>query len=244
LDDILPVLDRVRGCVRQISLPLVAAPSDLRLSAKRPDRVRFEHVSLAGWPASIEAGSWRKWRGQKPNAGDWGRHCAGAAYPDVTRHDVRERYLGGGELQELHAGSDARVEWLEDSPAPQHGNRHLANHDQEAAVAGLTAGVPTRRPFAVWSLRYLLLLAGVDALIGGVTAVVPASMNATLYTYQAMPLLCVIGLLFWPTAIAFCRGYRRARIGVGFDEFRVVMLAGIVIIAASSVPAGFFGCPG
>ena len=64
-------------------------------------------------------------------------------------------------------------------------------------------------------------------------------MNATLYGYRAMPLLCVIGLLFWPTAIAFGRGYRRARIGVGFDEFRVVTLAGIVIVAASAVPAGF-----
>jgi exopolysaccharide biosynthesis polyprenyl glycosylphosphotransferase len=165
------------------------------------------------------------------------------AYPDVTRHDGRGRYLGGGELRELHAGDDARVEWLEGSPASHHGNHQPANHDQEAAVAGLTAGVTARQPFAVWSLRYLLLLAGVDALIGGVTAAIPAAMNATLDTYQAMPLLCVIGLLFWPTAIAFSRGYRRVRIGVGSDEFRVVMLAGIVIVAASALPAGFLGVP-
>ena len=165
------------------------------------------------------------------------------AYPDVTRHDVRERYLGGGELRELHAGSDARVERSEQSPTAQHGNHHLANHDQQAVVAGLTAGAPTRQPFAVWSLRYLLILAGVDALIGGATAAIPASMNATLYTYQAMPLLCVIGLLFWPTAIAFSRGYRRVRIGVGFDEFRVLILAGIVIVAASALPAGFLAVP-
>jgi exopolysaccharide biosynthesis polyprenyl glycosylphosphotransferase len=103
--------------------------------------------------------------------------------------------------------------------------------------------VPTRQPFVVWSLRYLLILAGVDALIGGVTAAIPAALNATLYTYQAIPLLCVVGLLFWPTTIALSRGYRRIRIGVGFDEFRVVMLAGIVIVAASALPAGFLAVP-
>jgi hypothetical protein len=58
-----------------------------------------------------------------------------------------------------------------------------------------------------------------------------------------MPLLCVIGLLFWPTAIAFSRGYRRVRIGVGFEEFRVVMLAGNVIVSASALPAGFLAVP-
>jgi exopolysaccharide biosynthesis polyprenyl glycosylphosphotransferase len=165
------------------------------------------------------------------------------AHPDVTRHNVRERYLGVGGLRELHADSDASVGLLEGSLAFQHGNHHLANHDQDAGLARFTAAVPARQRFAVWSLRYLLLLAGVDALIGGATAALVASMSATLYAYQAMPLLCVIGLLFWPTAVGFSRGYRRARIGVGFDEFRVVMLAGIVIVAASALPAGFLANP-
>jgi hypothetical protein len=165
------------------------------------------------------------------------------AHPDVTRHNVRERYLGVGGLRELHADSDASVGLLEGSLAFQHGNHHLANHDQDAGLARFTAAVPARQRFAVWSLRYLLLLAGVDALIGGATAALLASMSATLYAYQAMPLLCVIGLLFWPTAIGISRGYRRARIGVGFDEFRVVMLAGIVIVAASALPAGFLANP-
>ena len=53
----------------------------------------------------------------------------------------------------------------------------------------------------LWSLRYVLVLAGVDALIGGVAAALPASLTDTLYAYQAVPLLCVIGLLFWPSAI-------------------------------------------
>jgi hypothetical protein len=160
--------------------PLVAAPSDLTLSAKRPDRVRFEHVSLpvAGEYRSgvLEEMARPKCLIRVSGEGAALEH----AYPDVTRHDVRERYLGGGELRELHAGADVRVEWLEGSAASQHGDHQPADHDQEAAVAGFTAGVPTRQPFAVWSLRYLLLLAGVDALIGGVTAAIPASMNATL----------------------------------------------------------------
>ena len=89
------------------------------------------------------------------------------------------------------------------------------------------------------SLRYVLVLAGVDALIGGVAAAIPASLSDTLYAYQAVPLLCVIGLLFWPAAIAVSRGYRRARIGVGSDEFRAVLLAGSVMVVACALPAGF-----
>ena len=64
-------------------------------------------------------------------------------------------------------------------------------------------------------------------------------MSETLSANQAVPLLCLIGLLFWPAAVGLSRGYRRTRIGVGFDEFRAVMLAGIVVVAACALPAGF-----
>jgi exopolysaccharide biosynthesis polyprenyl glycosylphosphotransferase len=53
----------------------------------------------------------------------------------------------------------------------------------------------------------------------------------------------LIGFLLWPTAIALSRGYRRVRVGVGFDKFRVVMLAGIVIVVASALPAGLLAVP-
>ncbi len=165
------------------------------------------------------------------------------AYPDVTRHDMRERYLGGGELRELHAGSDARVERLEGHLTAQHGNHHLANHDQQAAVAGLTAGVadaPTLRrmepPLPPTSRRSRCADWWCNCSNTRIN-------ECHALQYQAMPLLCVIGLLFWPTAIALSRGYRRVRIGVGFDEFRVLMLAGIVIVAASALPAGFLAVP-
>ena len=70
----------------------------------------------------------------------------------------------------------------------------------------------------------MAVLTAVDALVGGVAAGVSASMSETLSANQAVPLLCLIGLLFWPAAVGISRGYRRTRIGVGFDEFRAVML--------------------
>ena len=113
----------------------------------------------------------------------------------------------------------------------------------DEAVTGFAITIPTNQRFAVWSLRYLLVLAAVDALIGGIAAAVPASMSHTLYFYQAVPLICVVGLLFWPAAIALSRGYRRARIDVGSSEFRAVMLGGTVLIMALALPAGFLALP-
>ena len=115
----------------------------------------------------------------------------------------------------------------------------LASHDdQREAIADFAAPV-SRRRFAEWSLRYVAVLTAVDALVGGVAAGVSASMSETLAANQAVPLLCLIGLLFWPAAVGISRGYRRTRIGVGFDEFRAVMLAGLAVVAACALPAGF-----
>ena len=47
----------------------------------------------------------------------------------------------------------------------------------------------------------MALLVAVDGLIGGVAAGVSASMSGTLSANQAVPLLCLIGLLFWPAAV-------------------------------------------
>jgi exopolysaccharide biosynthesis polyprenyl glycosylphosphotransferase len=161
------------------------------------------------------------------------------AYADVGRQDVREKYEGAGELLELHASSDPAVELLEGSLALQPPDQQLADRDQHEAVAGFAAPVPTRQRFAEWSFRYVLALAGVDALIGGAAAAVPASMSDTISGYQAIPLLCLISVLLWPAAIGVSRGYRRARIGIGPEEFRAVMLAGAVMVAGCALPAGF-----
>jgi exopolysaccharide biosynthesis polyprenyl glycosylphosphotransferase len=161
------------------------------------------------------------------------------AYADIAGQDVREEHLVAGELRELHPISDPAVGMLEGSLALQPDDQQPAGHDQQETIAGFAVPVPARQRFALWSLRYLLVLAGADALIGGVAAAIPASLSDTLYAYQAVPLLCVIGLFFWPAAIGVSRGYRRAQIGVGSDEFRSVMLAGSIMVVACALPAGF-----
>jgi hypothetical protein len=62
-------------------------------------------------------------------------------------------------------------------------------------------------------------------------------------TTPVRPLLCLIGFVVWPTAIALCRGYRRNRIGIGFDEPRAVMRAGLMVVVAGALPAGFIAVP-
>ncbi len=53
-----------------------------------------------------------------------------------------------------------------------------------------------------------------------------------------VPLLCLVGLVVWPAAIAMCRGYRRNRIGIGLDEPGAVIRAGMVVVVAGALPAG------
>ena len=63
------------------------------------------------------------------------------------------------------------------------------------------------------------------------------------WTQHAVPLLCLVGLVVWPAAIAICRGYRRNRIGIGFDEPGAVIRAGMLVVVAVALPAGFMAVP-
>jgi hypothetical protein len=161
------------------------------------------------------------------------------AYPAIAHHDLREEHLVAGEPRELYPSSDPAVGMLEGSLALQPASQQPADHDQQQTVAGFAVPVPARQRIALWSIRYVLGLAGVDAFIGGIAAALPASLSDSLYAYQAVLLLPVIGLLFWPSAIEVSRGYRRARIGVGSDEFRTVLQAGSIMVVACALPAGF-----
>jgi hypothetical protein len=105
------------------------------------------------------------------------------------------------------------------------------------------AGVPPRERFAAWSLRYLILLAGVDALIGGLAAALPASISNTLSRQEAESFLFLVDILVWPAAIGLSRGYRRARIGVGLDELRAVLRAGMVVVVVCALPVGLIAGP-
>ena len=86
-------------------------------------------------------------------------------------------------------------------------------------------------------------LPGADALVGGVAAAIPASISNTLSEHNAAPLLFLVGLIVWPAAIAVCRGYRRNRIGIGLDEPGAIIRAGMVVVVAGALPAGFMAVP-
>ena len=160
-------------------------------------------------------------------------------YPNVAR----DEHLNEREFSRLQPDSGAGVGMVEGFLALQNGDQQLVSHDHDKAVAGFAVTIPTNQRFAVWSLQYLLVLAAMDALIGGIAAAVPASMSHTFYFYQAVPFICMVGLVFWPAAIAVSRGYRRARIDVGSSEFRAVLLAGTVLVMAIALPAGFLALP-
>jgi exopolysaccharide biosynthesis polyprenyl glycosylphosphotransferase len=176
------------------------------------------------------------------------RSLASASGGDAAEHFrytnvARDEHLNENELSTLQPDPGAGVEIVEGSLALQTKDQQLVSHDHDEAITGFAVTIPANQRFAVWSLQYLLALCAVDALIGGIAFVVPASISDTLYFYQAVPLICVVGLLFWPVVIALSRGYRRTRIDVGSSEFRAVMLGGTVLITALALPAGFMPVP-
>jgi exopolysaccharide biosynthesis polyprenyl glycosylphosphotransferase len=153
-------------------------------------------------------------------------------HPDSQVTDVSSR-LGGVEAIDL----------LDDSATLRLGNLDLAGDDQLRAPASPIT-VPASKRFATWSRRYLMLVASADALVGGIGAAVPASISNTLSGRgHAVPLLCLVGLVVWPTAIAICRGYRRNRIGIGLDEPGAVIRAGMLVVVAVALPAGLIAVP-
>jgi exopolysaccharide biosynthesis polyprenyl glycosylphosphotransferase len=157
------------------------------------------------------------------------------------RHDLRDLqpdfHTSGASALDV---GDA-LELLDDSPTVRLESVDLASDDQFATDGAIT--VPASKRFAAWSRRYLLVLVGADALVGGIAAAVPASFSDTLSWGHRIALLCLVGLVVWPTAIALCRGYRRNRIGIGLDEPGAVIRAGMLVVVAGALPAGFMAVP-
>jgi exopolysaccharide biosynthesis polyprenyl glycosylphosphotransferase len=154
-----------------------------------------------------------------------------------------------GDLRELNSESHTNdpsrldaseaVDLLDDSPTLR--LRDLVSVDQLPAAPDT---VPASERFAAWSRRYLILVVVTDALVGGIAAAVPASISDTLSGKKLLPLLlCLVGSIVWPAAIALCRGYRRNRIGIGFDEPGAVMRAGMVVVVACALPTGLMAVP-
>lgn len=52
--------------------------------------------------------------------------------------------------------------------------------------------------------------------------------------------LTILGAVLWPLSILLLRGYDRSIIGVGSDELRAVLRAGVVVVVIGAFPAGWF----
>jgi exopolysaccharide biosynthesis polyprenyl glycosylphosphotransferase len=159
-----------------------------------------------------------------------------------VRHDVRELHPDSHPTDASWLGADETTDLLDDAPTVRLEKRDRASYEL-LARAHRTGTIPENKRFAAWSRRYLILLAGADALVGGIAAAVPASISNTLSWGNRLPWLCLLGLFIWPISIALCRGYRRNRIGIGFDEPGAVMRAGMVVVVAVALPAGLMAVP-
>jgi exopolysaccharide biosynthesis polyprenyl glycosylphosphotransferase len=175
------------------------------------------------------------------------RASTGGAAPQPGLTGLR-RHKGRELPPDFHAPASSRlgagqaIDLLDDSPTLRLESLDLRN-DQLNRTTDRAATVPATKRFATWSRRYLVLVASADALVGGISAAVPASISNTLSGHNAVSLLCLVGLLVWPAAIALCRGYRRNRIGIGFDEPGAVIRAGMLVVVAVALPTGFMAVP-
>jgi exopolysaccharide biosynthesis polyprenyl glycosylphosphotransferase len=165
------------------------------------------------------------------------------AFAGLMRHDLWDlqpdfRSTGASQL-----GVGEAVDLLDDSPTVRLESLDLASSDHLETAVDHADTVPASKRFVAWSRRYLLLLVGADALVGGIAAAVPASISDTLSWGHRVVLLCLVCLVVWPVAIALCRGYRRNRIGIGFDEPGAVIRAGMLVVVAGALPAGFMAVP-
>ncbi|HEU5485271.1 MAG TPA: hypothetical protein VFU98_10215, partial [Microlunatus sp.] len=103
--------------------------------------------------------------------------------------------------------------------------------------------VPAGERFTSWSRRYVNALGLGDALIGAVAVLVPARFSTNLTEGWLAPYLiplAIIAAAIWPLAIFLMRGYNRASIGVGSDEPRAVIRAGVALVVAAAFPTVWF----
>ena len=209
----------------------------------QPPELSFKHVNSSGgrrifesgvvaemaWPESVLPASPARALHEPAFAGR-ARHDHSQVQPESYTTDASR--LSADEAVDLLDAPTLRVERLDH-----------ASDDQLATATDRAFTVPASKRFAAWSRRYLLLVASADALVGGIAAAVPASISDTLSWGHRVVLLCLLGLIVWPAAIALCRGYRRNRIGFGFDEPSAVMRAGMVVVVAVALPAGLMAVP-
>jgi exopolysaccharide biosynthesis polyprenyl glycosylphosphotransferase len=182
-------------------------------------------------------------RQQSPLGASPRRAALEPAFAGQALHDLRELPDPNSTEAPLPSASQT-VDLLDDSPTLRLENRNPANDDQLATAEDRAVTVPASKRFAAWSRRYLMLVASADALVGAMAAAVPASISDTLSgQHNRVLMLSLIGAIVWPAAIGLCRGYRRNRIGIGFDEPGAVMRAGMIVVVACALPTGFTAVP-
>ncbi len=101
--------------------------------------------------------------------------------------------------------------------------------------------MPRSGGFRRASRRYVTTLVVADVCIGFLAAAGPAAFSDTISRRSGMLLLGLglLGAVVWPLAIGLLRGYQRNQIGVGSDELRAAMRAGVAVVFAGAFPAGF-----
>jgi len=122
-----------------------------------------------------------------------------------------------------------------DLPADESGQRRrrLLTSEEPAALAAPSAG------FRQWSTAYVLRLVLFDAFVGALAVALPSLSSKTLSPQPSLIIaLSLLGALVWPIAVAGARGYDRKRIGVGSDEMRSVLQAGLGLVVVGAFWTG------
>lgn len=92
--------------------------------------------------------------------------------------------------------------------------------------------------FAVWSRRYTTQLMLLDALAAPLAVLVAFTLFPVPTFDQWKVVVLTLGAaLAWTVAVGICRGYERAKIGVGGDEMRAVLSAVVLGIAGGAIPS-------
>lgn len=88
-----------------------------------------------------------------------------------------------------------------------------------------------------WTRRYTRNLAIADAFVGTLAVLLALPVLQFPFSGPKAVALLLGAACGWPLAVAICRGYERNSIGVGDDEMRSVMRAGVLALAVAAFPA-------
>ncbi len=106
-----------------------------------------------------------------------------------------------------------------------------------AGYPALPAVEPGRPRLQEWTRRYTRGLALSDVAVGVLAVLVALPLLNFPFSWPKMVALALGAALAWPLAVAINRGYEHSGLGVGDDELRSVMRAGVFAVAVGAFPA-------